>query len=178
MASSRALETERLRIMPFAAAFLTEKYVGWLNDPEVVRFSEQRHRRHTMESCRDYWWSFENSPHFFWAITLRDGSAAHIGNITAHVDPPNRVADVGILIGERKVWGRNYGSEAWEAVCEYLLNDAGIRKVTAGTMADNHGMLGIMRKTGMVAEGRRLRQFLLDGREVDLVEAARFRKSA
>jgi hypothetical protein len=35
-------------------------------------------------------------------------------------------------------------------------------------------MLGIMRKAGMVEDGRRPRQCLFEGREVDLVHAALF----
>lgn len=161
--------------MPFSEEHLTERYVGWLNDPEVVRYSEQRHRRHTLASCREYWRSFQSSPNYFWALIEHERGLGHIGNMNAYVDPPNRVADVGILIGERAVWRGGYGMEAWQAVCDFLLHEGGIRKVTAGAMATNSGMLAIMRKAGMVEDGRRVRHYLVGDEEVDLVYAALFR---
>jgi ribosomal-protein-alanine N-acetyltransferase len=177
MATVPHLETERLRLVPFTDdAHLTPRYVAWLNDSEVVRYSELRHSTHTLDLCRDYLHSFAGTPHYFWAITTRDASFDHIGNITAHVDEPNRVADIGILIGEKEAWGKGYGTEAWCAVCKWLLQTGGMRKVTAGTMALNHGMLAIMRHVGMEEESRRRQQFLLHGRPVDLVQCAAFRR--
>ncbi|NLT23697.1 MAG: GNAT family N-acetyltransferase [Syntrophorhabdus sp.] len=176
MAESRIIETGRLSIEPFSEKHLTPRYAGWLNDPEVVRYSEQRHRKHTLDSCRQYWLSFAGTPNFFWAIVGLDPVVGHIGNINAYVDRMNSVADVGILIGERALWGKGYGLEAWRAICGYLLDEAGIRKVTAGTLAANKGMLSIMEKSGMTDDGRRIRQALLDGVEVDVIHSALFRK--
>ena len=164
---------ERTKFVPFDDRFLTDTYVSWLNDPRVVRFSEQRHRHHTRETCRAYWKSFEGSPHHFWAVVLRD-DGRHIGNVTATVDLANRVGEISIMLGETDLWGHGYGAEAWKAACQFLLHKAGMRKVEAGTMATNAGMLGIMRKAGMVEEGRRLRHFLWEGQTVDLVQVALF----
>lgn len=175
MATAPILETPRLRLFPFGDKHLTARYVGWLNDPEVVRFSEQRHRRHTLGSCRAYLRAMVRSPNLFWAIEARDPDLGHIGNVTAYVDPPNELADVAIMIGERRCWGRGYGSEAWTAVCDHLLSGGGMRKITAGTLAPNKGMLAVMRKSGLVEDGRRRRHYLVDGKEVDMIYAARFR---
>lgn len=177
MADSPRLETPRLRLISFAEEYLTLRYVGWLNDPEVVHYSEQRHKVHTLESCRNYWLSFSGTPHYFWAVVAVDETLGHIGNINAYVDPDNGLADVGILIGEKRCWRSGYGLEAWRAVCDYLLNEEGVRKVTAGTLADNAGMLKIMGQTGMVEDGRRQRHYLFEGREVDVVHGALFRQN-
>jgi ribosomal-protein-alanine N-acetyltransferase len=174
MADGEVIKTERLRIVPFSEVYLSPRYVSWLNDPEVVRYSEQRHKNHTLETCREYWQSFKDSPHFFWAITTIEGESEHIGNISAYIDEYNFNANVGILIGERGVWGKGYGLEAWMAVCHHLIHDLGIRKVAAGTLAVNKGMLRIMEKSGMVADGRWIRHCLVGGKEVDVVFAALF----
>lgn len=168
------LETERLIIPPFSGEHLTERYVSWLNDPEVVRYSEQRHKHHSMESCRACWRSLANADHFFGAILIKGEPLRHIGNIVAYIDRPNQVADLTILIGEKDAWGRGYGCEAWTAVMRTLMRDQGLRKVTAGTMVENRAMLEVIRKSGMKVEGRKRRHFLLDGKEVDLVQAAIF----
>jgi len=175
MAQAPDIETERCWLRPFSERYLTDRYVSWLGDPDVVRYSEQRHRRHTLESCRAYMQSFDTGPNYFMAIVAKDPALGHIGNINAYIDTANAVADIGILVGEKAVWGKRYGSEVWAAFARFLLKDRNLRKVTAGTMAINHGMLAIMRHTGMTIEATRRRQALCEGQEVDMVYAALFR---
>lgn len=171
MAQSPILAGAQCRLEPFADRHLTERYVGWLSDPAVTRHSEQRHKKHDLASCRTYAASFEGSPHHFWAIIADNPVLGHIGNINAYVDAANRVADMGILVGEHAAWGRGFGTDAWLTACRYLLLDLNLRKITAGTLANNHGMLAVMRRSGMREEGRRRRQALWEGAEIDLVEA-------
>lgn len=176
MATSPDILTARLRITLFAERHLTEKYIAWLNDKHLMRFSEQRHRTHTQESCRLYLESFSESPNLFWAIEEHVLGLGHIGNMNAYVDENNRIADVGILIGDRRSQHCGYGTEAWKAVCDYLFRGLGMRKVTAGTLAGNSDMLRIMQSSGMEVEGRLRRHYLCEGEEMDLVYAAVFRE--
>jgi [ribosomal protein S5]-alanine N-acetyltransferase len=170
------LFTERCRIEPFDVdRHLSARYVGWLNDPQVVRFSEQRHRRHDEESCKSYANSFIGTPHYFWAIVARDEKLGHIGNISAHIDISNSVGDIGIMVGERSVWGRGYGSEAWSIVAAFLFDALNLRKVTAGMIATNKSMIDLAKRTGMTEDGYRRRQFLWEGQEVDMLFMALFR---
>lgn len=175
--SSAVLATDRLYLRPFSLVHLTEKYVGWLNDPEVVRFSEQRHHVHNLKTCQLYWRNLVDAGHILWGIELAtDGR--HIGNLAAIIDSPNASAELSVLIGEKTCWGKNYGTEAWGAACEYLLNIIGMRRLSAGTMAVNAGMRAIFTKTGMIEDGCRPRCLLLEGKEVDVVQASRFRRTS
>ncbi len=169
------LETARLRLEGFAEAHLTERYVGWLNDPEVVRYSEQRHRRHSMESCRQYARAMAGAGNPLWAIIAVDPDLGHIGNISANLDRNNGLCDVTILIGERSAWGRGLGTEAWNAVCDFMLGPAAMRKVVGGALASNTAMVRIMERSAMAADGSRPRHYLVDGIEIDVVYFARYR---
>jgi ribosomal-protein-alanine N-acetyltransferase len=153
---------------------LTSEYVDWLNDSDVVRFSEQRHRKHTLESNRDYFNSMNKSPHYFIAI-LDIKSGKHIGNITCYNDVNNSVSDIAILIGEKDFWKGGYGTDAFTTISDYLLNDKKVRKLTAGTMSCNTAMIKLMEKSGFSIEGRREKHFILEGREYDLVYGAKFK---
>lgn len=137
----------------------------WLNDGSVTKFSEQRHYTHSQKTQLDYLKSFEGTPHQFWEI-VRD--SVPIGTMTAYIDHPNRVANVGIMIGDHRVWGNGYGSEAWDGVCNFLFSD-GIRKVEAGCMASNSSMIRILEKTGFKHEAAIAGHFLLDGKPEDKV---------
>jgi len=163
------IHTACLRLEPFAEGHLCEKLVAWLNDPEVVRYSDQRHRQHTLATSRAYWESFAGSANVYWAVIAVGNPETMIGTVTAYVDDNNLVADVGILLGEKRCWRGGYGTEAFGAVVNWLVRHRKIRKVTAGTMAENTAMLGVMRKAGMREEGRRERYYLFEGREVDMV---------
>jgi len=174
MAVSPIIESARLRIEPFAECHLSERYVGWLNDQQVVRYSEQRFRDHTLESCRTYWQSFADTPNYFWAIIAKDEALGHIGNLNAYVDLRHEVADLGILIGERGAWRRGYGLEAWRAACAYLFQNGIARKITAGCLANNVPMSRIMNRAGMVPDGVRTGHCLFEGRPVDVCHAALF----
>lgn len=160
--------TSRLRITLFKEKHLTQTYVNWLNDPQVVKYSSQRHVFHTLGSCKKYWQSFQGRPNYFWAIETLVGNN-HIGNINAYVDINNNTADVGIIIGDRKKWGQGYGLEAWSGVLKFLFMERGIRKITAGTLEINKAMRNIALKSGMKEEGRSLRQEIFNNEEVDIV---------
>jgi len=165
------IHTERLILRIFTLEYLTNKYVDWLNDSEVVKYSEQRHKLHTLSTCREYYESFKNQSNLFLVILIKD-NLEHVGNITVLIDKNNLVADVAILIGEKTVWGEGYGKEAFVGIMNYLLQNSVVRKVTAGTMSINKPMLAIMHSSGMVADGVRRGQFIVDGKEVDMVMTA------
>lgn len=164
-----AIDTNRLSLKPFTPEMATEKYAGWLRDSEVVRYSEQRHRRHSLETCRSFVASIDHERAHMWAI-LADRE--HIGNVTAHRDLPNNTADVGILIGERSAWGKGCGAEAYGAVTDWLLSN-GCRMVTGGTMEANIGMIRVFEKCGFTIDGVRPGYFLLDGVPTGMVFASK-----
>lgn len=167
------IHSERLRITPFTERHLNKHYVSWLNDPDLMIFSEQRHKSHTLETCREYLRSFEAGPNYFWAV-LNKESGAHIGTMTAYVDEPNKVADVGILIGDRDSRGKGFAVEACRVVVGFLLREAGLRKVTMGCLEVNKPMIGVMKSLNAKPDGTRRRQVLWRGQEVDVVHGAFF----
>ncbi|KTD24318.1 putative N-acetyltransferase [Legionella lansingensis] len=168
------LESGDIRIVKFERKHLTQRYVSWLNDPEVVKFSEQRYYEHTLATCTSYFEAVEKTTDHFLAIEALTPNLGHIGNIGVAIDIHNRVADMSIIVGEKKAWGTGLATTAWSAVLRELLMNQGIRKVTAGTMAMNESMLRLMKRSGMKIEARRARHFIWEGKEVDLVQSAIF----
>ena len=167
------LSLEKIVVQSFTDHFITQKYVGWLNDKAVVRFSEQRHYHHTISSCKQYFKSFSGTNNHFLAIVSKDKKIGHIGNITAIVDKTNSTVDLSILIGERRVWNQGLGLLAWEGVQKYFLESLQFRIVTAGTMIVNKPMLRIFEKSKMVTDCVRPKMLLLNQKEVDIVYASK-----
>ena len=161
-----------VEVSRFQPADLTDTYVGWLNDPEVVRFSNQRFGRHDRESCARYVASFEHTDNLFLSVRRHGGEA--VGTMTVYYSRHHRSADVGIMIGDRASWGKGVGQDAWSTVVNWLARHDALRKVTAGALECNAAMVRLMERSGMTFEGRRIRHEIVDGREVDIVYYARF----
>lgn len=151
------LTTQRLTLRALGRATLRQ--IDWLNDPEIVRYSEQRHCVHTINTQKKY---IEHFPGFLWAIE-HVATDQHIGNLSATVDKHNGVADVGMLLGS-EFWKHGFGTEAWQAATNWLLEvDGGkFRKLEAGCAAVNLGMKRILTKTGFTFEGERKNHLIID----------------
>ena len=157
----------------FTRHHLTKKYVSWLNDPEVVRYSEQRHFVHTMRSCAHYLEEKKLSDDLFLAIETNDsGAPFHIGNLGVRIDQNNRSADLSIMIGDKKYWRRGFGASAWKLALRTLIEKMNFRLVTAGTMSLNKPMLNLFNQANMSIDAILPDRFLLDGCSVDLVIAS------
>jgi [ribosomal protein S5]-alanine N-acetyltransferase len=168
-----SLTTRRLVVRPFDDTCVSGEYVSWLNDREVVRFSNQRFRSHTADSAREYIASFAGTSNSFLAIRLAE-SDRMIGSMTVYAADQHGTADMGILIGDRTCWGQGYGLEAWSALMAELFVSRALRKVTGGAVRPNVGMLHIMERSGMHLEAVRSRQEIVDGAEEDVLYFARF----
>jgi ribosomal-protein-alanine N-acetyltransferase len=164
---------KRMLLRPFTLADISAEYIAWLNDPLVVRYSNQRFLTHTEASCRRYFESFANTPNLFLSISMKADDLA-VGTMTAYVSPHHGTADIGIMVGRRSVWGSGVGQDAWETLLNWLLTSPGIRKVTAGAMRGNAAMVRIMERSGMMHEATRAEQELLDGVAQDILYFAKF----
>lgn len=141
-----------------------------MRDPEIVKYSEQRHREHTLGTQLRYLNTFTG--HFWGIYDVRNDE--HVGNLTAAVDANNKIADVGILLSISK---RGYGTEAWQAACGWLLDPhcGALRKLEAGCAACNLPMKRILEKTNFKFEGERKNHFIIDGSPYGELFYGRFR---
>lgn len=161
----------RVRLRAFGAADISNAYIGWLNDPEVVRYSNQRFLRHNRSSCERYRASFAGTDNLFYSVQL---SGRAIGTLTAYRSVQHGTADIGILMGERSVWGQGLGLDAFKTLADWLASRPGMRKLTAGMLACNEGMVRVAERAGFEVEAVRRAQEVVQGRAVDMLYCARF----
>lgn len=164
----------KVLLRPFFLEDITDRYIGWLNDPMVARFSNQRFLTHDRASCLRYLDSFSGTDNLFLSVCHLDTDQA-IGTMTAYVSSHHGTADVGIMIGDTSVWGGGYGQDAWNTLVNWLLAQASIRKLTAGALACNMAMIGIMERSGMQLEAVRKSQEIVEGVPQDILYFTRFR---
>lgn len=169
------ISDEVVRIVPFSEHHITDTYVNWLNDPDVVNYSEQRHKTHTMKSSMKYHDIQKGTNNFIFAIEKLCDKALFVGTLRVLVNSDNNWASLSIMIGDKSCWGSGIGSRAWVLMLDTLLNVLNFRMVIAGTMEVNKPMVKLIKKSGMKIDCVLPGRFIYKGREVGLLWASKFK---
>jgi len=152
---TKTIETERLVLRPFREADYEDMYKNWANDDEVTRYLMWH--SHTDPEQTRQWLAYResqyvNANYYGWCIVLKETGEA-IGDISCvSVDDDTQAAELGWVVS-RNYWGRGIMPEAGRAVIDYLLDEAGFRRVWAYHDAQNPKSGRAMVKCGMRYEG-------------------------
>lgn len=139
------LESERLVLQPLTSTHLSEKYVNWLNDPEVNKYLASG-GNYTYEMLQDYIDKHEKEETLFWAIIIKQ-TGEHIGNIKiSPIDELNNTGEYGIMIGDQESWGKGFAQEASCLVIDYCFKQLGLSGITLGVLKSNTGAIKLYRK--------------------------------
>lgn len=168
--------TARVELFVLEPEHVGPHYTAWLADPIVVRFLENRFQTHSEDSvrafvrhCRD------DATTLFLGVRSLMHDGRHVGNIKlAPIYLPHGVGEIGIMIGDRSVWGQGIASDALTALSNIAQRQLGLRKLTAGCYESNLGSRKAFANAGFEVEGERRRHFLLDGRAESLVLMAKW----
>lgn len=161
---NRSLETNLISLFIINSEDVSDNYVSWLNDPEVNRFLESRFQRQDIESVKKFVAICDSSQDtFLFGIRSKALGGMHVGNIKiGPIDNHHGLAEIGLLIGERAVWGKGVGTDSIKLVTQFAFNELGIRKITAGCYQSNFGSKRAFEKAGFKVEGIRERHFILN----------------
>jgi [ribosomal protein S5]-alanine N-acetyltransferase len=156
------LPGRRVTLVPFGPDRVTDRYLAWLNDPEVNAYSRRKGTHISPEDADRYLSSLRADEHVL-AILMGD---EHVGNVKfGPIDWQNACADISILLGERKIWGQGIGAEAIYLVSRYLLKTLGLNRVHADSF--NPAFLKLVVRLGWRIEGVLRERVRLDGRFFD-----------
>ncbi len=155
---TQTIETGRLILRRFREDDAEAQFENWANDPEVTRFLHWEAHKTVDESRAAIARRLEKygkPDAYMWAITSKDG--ALMGAISAHIESEtDSIAMAGYCLG-RAFWGKGYMTEALKAVLEYMFLRVGVNRIEAVHAVENPASGAVMRKAGMLREGR-LRQ--------------------
>ncbi|MBI2524605.1 MAG: GNAT family N-acetyltransferase [Candidatus Rokubacteria bacterium] len=164
---------ERVYLRAVQQSDAGETYGGWLNDPEVTRYTESRFFPTTADKLREYVRALEGSRDSIFLAIVDRRTQQHVGNIKlGPIDWIHRLGDIGLLIGDKSVWGRGYATEAIRLVSDYAFRRLNLHKLTAGCYSTNLGSIRAFEKAGFHEEARRPRHYYSEGAYVDLVYLA------
>lgn len=158
------LDTERLCLRILSEDDVSEKYVSWLNDPDVNKYLEVRQSEQTIQGCIQFIKSCNDDPcsNLFGIFEKENGE--HIGNAKiGFVNEHYQRGQISLFIGEKRFWGRGFSTEVVKALTEYGFNRLGLHRLEAGCYEDNLASLRVFLKNGYVVEGFFRNHVLVNG---------------
>ena len=150
-----------------------DRYVEWLNDPEVNQYMETKWSAQNRETIRAFVQSQrENNHSILFAIVVKE-TGQHIGNIKiGPIHPHYRHADISYYIGEKTWWGKGCATQAIRLVCQFGFQELGLHRIEAGTYACARGSQRALEKNGFQREGVFREQVCFDGNWTDIYRYA------
>lgn len=143
-------------------------YCSWLNDSDVNKYMQARYSVWNIDKMKKYIESMLENEYLFAICCLK--TSKHVGNVKlGPVDWINRKAEISILVGDKKFWGKGYGTDAVKLISEYALKVLSLNKVTAGCYINNQGSANIFLKNGFSQEGLLKREVVFEGKYTDVM---------
>ena len=143
-------------MIPFGAEHRDDPdYLAWLNDREVVRTLYLRDYLDgvSYEMVAGYVDDMMASEHNLMLALYDLKDSKFVGSIKAgHIDWDARIAEIGIMIGAKDYWGRGLATDSIYTLSRYLFEQAGFRRLVAGAMSINGGMIAVFEKLGFRRE--------------------------
>tara|TARA_B100001027_G_C16241531_1_gene319709 strand:+ start:537 stop:1046 length:510 start_codon:yes stop_codon:yes gene_type:complete len=167
------LLTRELALKKFNKKDITKKYLGFLNNKNLLKYSEQRKNKHTYKSCLKYLESFRNTNNLFLKITFKKNL---IGTCTVYIDKENKKANIGFLLGDLKSQNKGYSTLVLKNLIKYLFKNQ-INKITCGTINNNYPMIKICKKNKMFLEATLKKEKFINNRFQDVVIYSIFNKN-
>lgn len=173
------LLTSRLLLRSLCVEDIDGPYAKWLTDPEVTRYMEVRYAPPDRDGLLCFVEGMNASQTDLLLGIFTRATETHIGNIRlGPIHRRHQRGTLGILIGDRAIWGQGYATEAIAAVSDFAFDGLGLVKLTAGIYENNFGSLRAFLKAGFHVEIVRRAHAVFDGDRIDVTEMARFRDDA
>ena len=155
-------------LRPLEREDLTERYLGWLNDPEVTRYMETGIFPSTRQDLETFYQGIIGSKDQVILALLENKSDQHIGNVKlGPIHWVHRRTTFGILIGDKDFWGKGLGEEATRLTVEYGFRRLNLRRIDLGVFADHESAVRCYEKVGFKIEGRLRQDLFCDGEYKD-----------
>lgn len=143
---------------------LNSTYRDWFNDEEICRYNTHHRFPNYDEDMRKYYEKVIKSHGNLVLAICSKKAGAHIGNIALeNIDTVSRSAELAILIGDKKHWGKGVGKEAATLLVAHGFKELNLHRIYCGTSEDNIGMQKIAIALGFTEEGRSRESFYKGG---------------
>lgn len=126
--TSLTLETESYVVRSMTPADMSDSYIAWLADAELMEGLNQPPREVTAEQLAKYIESFDNRLTYHLGIFWKE-TGEQVGFYNVKIQRKSRNAETSVVIGNRDFWGRKVVLETREAILEFLFARVQVERV-------------------------------------------------
>lgn len=160
----KILKTDHLLLRPVTLSD-APIFLRWFKDREVTEFLDRfRAGKKIPSLAEEKAWirSVSKNKHEpVWSIINQEGMV--IGNTTIRIAPESKLANFGLVIGEKSEWGKGYAGEVLSALLTYAFVTLKLNRFELTVDAANKRAIRAYEKSGFIKEGC-LRQHTYDKR--------------
>lgn len=147
----------------------------WLNDAQINRLLLAGIFPIYLHNEEEWFNNLGSKENVVMAIMTKEGK--HIGNVGLHkIDYISGTAEMGILIGDIKEWGKGIATEAEKLMMEYGFKSLNLQKIYATIFGDNIASLKAAKKNNAIIEGTFKKHLYKNGKYHNIICIAFFRK--
>jgi len=169
------LKGKQIYLRPLEVEDINGPYLSWVNDQEITKYLDVGLFPTNKEDLKSFIMD-KNQIRFNFAICTT-AEKLHIGNCSyAEINWIHRIAEIGIMIGNKDYWGRNIALETYSLLVDYAFQKLALRKVNAGVVLENIAMIITLKKLGFQTEGRFRKHRFYVGKYVDIMRFSLFRE--
>jgi RimJ/RimL family protein N-acetyltransferase len=161
------INSERLIFRTLRLEDVSERYLRWLNDPEVNQYLETRYVLQTRDTCEKFVSDMEKDPASYLFGIFDKITKEHIGNIKlGFVNSYHQRGQLSLLIGEKSRWGNGYATESIRCITKWGFKSLQLERIEAGCYETNLGSLRAFLKAGYSVEGFHRKKVLFNGKRI------------
>ncbi len=171
---------EKIYLRKLKISDCTDRYLSWLNDETVNRYSSRYKKRFYMDDLRNYvdQMNSKKSNHLLVGIFDIINKEKHIGNtLLGPIDYNNCRSEISNLIGEKDFWGKGVAFESCRILIHYAFSVLDLNKITIGNISKNRGATFLTKQLGFALEGKLIAEMNLDNKYYDVLRFGLFKDS-
>lgn len=155
------------------------RFVAWLNDPEVLQ-GLLLYLPLSLNDEENWYESMMKRPTDEHPMVIEIQQADEwlpIGNCGfVKIDWRNRSGEIGIFIGEKRLWNQGYGTDAMRLLLQHGFHTLNLNRIALDVYNTNLRAVRSYEKAGFVHEGRKRQAIFKGGKYLDILQMSVLRE--
>jgi len=150
---------------------VSQDYISWMNDYEVVKFTEQSEILHSKSSIKKFVKEkLDSKSELLFGIFYKE---KHIGNIKlGPIKWNDLTSDISYIIGIKELWGKGIATSSINAVSNFSNKSLNLKKLYAGYYENNFGSARALEKCGFTIDYIKKKDILFEGLRKDRIRVS------